>query len=369
MSGINSTNFKGNVNPRGVPNPTMKAVKVAKSTGSASASSASATGTVKRSSSSPSILYSRRYLDWNRLTFAYHATGSQNADKTFDFNSGERVTTEITTARKQLNLTAVYGCAPATYCQSCKPFGAEGNIFRLLPVALSTVVVNRSRADTPRLILINTGSIRFDLVKGPFTYDDSFIVSPFKDAFQYLQGVPYTSASRVLGILNNAPDTKKRGLYPSDKGFAAFPRDSCVDPTIGTVTGVQGRSDHGITRRQTSILTPGYVTTDDFGVGTGDDTPHSKISNYSQPQYVQANASFPADKSEPKAVDLVFLDYIAPDVLSALKSVGASYTTADVSYYLPPSFTTNSYLPAYAKIAWQANITNCPAGVGVGTAE
>lgn len=219
-----------------------------------------------------------------------------------------------------------------------------------------------------RLILINTGSIRFDLVKGLFTYDDSFIVSPFKDAFQYLQNVPYTTASRVLAILNNAPDTKKRGLVTSDNDFAAFPRDSCVDPTIGTITALEARSIHGVTRRQTSKLTPGYVTTDDFGVGTGDDTPHSKIPNFRQPQYVQANASFPADKSEPKVVDLVFLDYIAPDILSALKSVGASYTTADVAYYLPPSFTTNSYLPAYAKVAWQANIANCPAGVGVGAA-
>jgi len=194
-------------------------------------------------------------------------------------------------------------------------------------------------------------------VKGPFTFDDSFIVSPFKDAFQYLQGVPYTTASRVLEILNNAPDTKKRGLLSSDNEFATFPRDSCVDPLIANIAShgpLQSRSNNGIIRRQTSKLTPGYVTTDDFGVGTGDDTIHSKIPNYPQPQYVQAN---------------IFLDYIAKDVLSALKSVGASYTTADVSYYLPRTFTTNSYLPAYAKIAWQANITHCPAGVGVGAAK
>ena len=352
----------------------MKAVRVVTANGSATASSASASASVtcttastSSSSSSSAILYSRRYLDWNRLTFAYHAVGSQ--DKTFDYHSSERVTAEITSARRKLNLTAVYGCAPATYCQSCKLFGADGNIFGLLPTALSAVVVNKSRADIPRLIFINTGSIRFDLVKGYFTYDDSFIVSPFMDAFQYIQGVPYTTASRVLQALNSAPDTKKRGLLPSENDFAAFPRDNCVDPILGTIAGHQTRSNHGIIRRQTSTLTPGYVTTDDFGVGTGDDTPHSKIPNYPQPQYVQANASFPADKSEPKAVDLIFLDYIAPDVLTALKSLGASYTKADISYYLPPNFTTNSYLPAYAKIAWQANIANCPAGVGVGAAN
>ena len=52
--------------------------------------------------------------------------------------------------------------------------------------------------------------------------------------------------------------------------------------------------------------------------------------------------------------------------MNALKSVGGSYTSADVSYYLPETFTTNSYLPAYAKIAWQANVPNCPVGAGIG---
>lgn len=39
-----------------------------------------------------------------------------------------------------------------------------------------------------------------------------------------------------------------------------------------------------------------------------------------------------------------------------------SVTSTSVQQYLPVSFTTNSYLPAYAKIApaWQANVPNCP---------
>lgn len=363
MSGIVSDNFKGNVKPRGVANPTTKAVKVSKATGTGSPS---ATCTAKANASSSSLVYSRRYLDWNRLTFAYHAVGSQ--DNTFDYHSGERVTVDITKIRKELNLTTLFGCAPATYCQSCKPFGAEGNIFSLLPTALSKVVINQTRANNPRLILINTGSIRFDLVKGPFTYDDSFIVSPFKDAFQFIPNVPYDKASRVINIINKAPDNKKRDLSATDFDFAPLTGDGCVDPTIGSVSShasLKARSNHGVIRRQSSKLTPGYTTTDDFG-SDGDDTPHSKIPYYSQPQYIQANASFPADKSTPKSVDLIFLDYIATNVLSALKSVGPSYTKADVSYYLPESFTTNSYLPAYAKLAWQANVPSCPVGVGVG---
>ena len=109
--------------------------------------------------------------------------------------------------------------------------------------------------------------------------------------------------------------------------------------------------------------TPGYTTTDDFGKD-GDDTPHSTIPSYRQPSVIQANASFPADGSTPTAVDLVFLDFIAPNVVSALNGVGAKYSASDVAYYLPRQFTTNSYLPAYAKLKWQKGMPSCPVGGG-----
>lgn len=47
-----------------------------------------------------------------------------------------------------------------TRCQTCKKFGEDGNIFGLLTTALSAVVINETRATTPRIIIINTGSIR-----------------------------------------------------------------------------------------------------------------------------------------------------------------------------------------------------------------
>lgn len=122
MSNINSSGFHGNVKPRGVPNPTRLATNTSKS----------------------GITYARRYLDWNRLTFEYHATNSQ--ESTFDYHSGLRVTGDITDVRKQLNLSLLYGCAPETYCESCKPFGDPGNINTFLPIALGATVVNESRS-------------------------------------------------------------------------------------------------------------------------------------------------------------------------------------------------------------------------------
>ena len=363
MGGIQSSNYTGNQEPRGVPNPTQKAVKVAASTKTATAP----TATASVPAGFKDLVYSRRYLDWNRLTFAYHAVGSQSS--TFDYHSGLRVSSEITTLRNQLNITALFGCVPATYCQSCVPFGAPGNIFPVLSTAVGATVINASRATVPRFVILNTGSVRFDLFEGPFTYDDSFIVSPFTDAFQFIPNVPFKIASQVLAGLNAGPADKVRrsGSDLSVRDLVFYNGDSCVDAVENHISGLgliprDAPLLGGKHRRQTTALTPGYTTSDDFGTD-GDDTIHSKIPFYSQPEYFQGNGSLPTDGSTPDTVDLVFLDFIADFVITVLKNLGASYTDADISYYLPPTFTTNSYLPLYAKQAWQKGVPNCPVGV------
>ena len=347
MSGIKSSSYHGLQYPHNYPHPTRKATNT----------------------STSGITYSRRYLDWNRKTFAYHALKSQ--DETFDYGSGLRVTAEITKDRKLLNLSSLYGCAPETYCQSCKPVGAKGNIFTdLIPTALAETVINPARSNIARYIIINTGSIRFDLVEGPFTYDDSFIVSPFDDAFQYIPSVPYDVAKNILNSLNGAPLIDKRYNSAASSSLGMMPRsvvhDSCQDPVIAAIASRSNKNAHtGITRRQT-IVTAGYTTVDDFG-SDGDDTPHSKIPNYNQPNYVQAKAAFPADGSTPDVVDVVFLDFFAASVVQKLNSFGGKYTISDVAYYVDKSFTTRSYLPEYAKRKWQANVPKCPVGMGVGS--
>lgn len=360
LSGIESSNCESKA-PSGVPNPTRKAIPPT--------TNATSSVGIPTSTGSSDLLVARRYLDWNRLTFAYHAEGSQSY-ATFDTTKGKNITSDITTYRHKLNLTSLYGCAPRSYCQTCQPFLAEGNLFGLLQTALSTVVVNETRKDRPRLIIINTGSVRFDLAKGPFTYDDSFIVSPFKDAFQFLPDVPYAQASKVLDILNAGPWQKKRDLSPADLAFAPVlaDRDTCIDPPLTHMSGMPKRSNARVTRRQTAAPSPGYTTTDDLGAD-GDDTPHAAIPRFPQPNDLQANASFPLDGSLPASVDLVFLDFIAGNIVDALNEpdVGGSFSVADVSYYMDEGFTTNSYLPAYAKVAWQANLEACPVGAGIGS--
>jgi hypothetical protein len=363
MSGIKSSAKKVKTNPKGVPNPTRPAII---------SSNANTTSGVQQPNptTTSSLRYARRYLDWNRLTFAYHAKGSQDAS-TFGTPKGAKISSEITAARTKLNLTSFIGCAPQTWCQSCKPFLSEGNIFSLLQTALSTVVVNQTRKDVPRLIIINTGSIRFDLPQGPFTHDDSYIVSPFDDAFQYIRDVPYAQAAKILPILNAGPYQKKRDLRTADFAFPslAADADSCIDPPLAhfhTPTTRRSTQAARLIRRQAP--SPGYTTVDDFGAD-GDDTVHAPIPLYEQPNDLQANASFPADGSMPATVDLVFLDFIAGTIVKALNGpdVGGNFSLAQVEYYIDRQFTTNSYLPAYAKIAWKGSAEDCPVGAGIGS--
>ncbi|GME64497.1 Ser thr protein phosphatase protein [Neofusicoccum parvum] len=349
--------------PEGLPAPTRPAISV---------STAAANSTLPKSNTPSSLRYSRRYLDWNRWTFGYHAVGSQS--KPFDTQHGKAVTATITGVREQLNLSSVLGCAPQTWCIDCKPFGDDGNIYTLLREAIATVLVNETRADVPRIIFINTGSVRFDLVQGPFTYDDSFIVSPFTNTIRYIPDVPWEYASQVLDIMNAGPYQKKRdlsALSPRGLGFQALTpslpdADSCIDPPISR-SPLHSRSFQGgrLLRRQEVASTPGYVTSDDFGVD-GDDTPHTAIPAYDLPIDVQANASFPDDGSAPETVDVVYLDFIEDYIVAALNEAGGEFDTADTASYMPESFTSNMYLPEYAKIAWQANIDDCPVGQGVG---
>ncbi|KAH8895009.1 phosphoprotein phosphatase [Thozetella sp. PMI_491] len=331
MSGFDKTNsgYTGVSNPHGVPNPTHKAV----------------------ANSTTPWVYSRRYLDWNRYTFEYHAVGS-NSSSDFDYHSGLRVTSEITAARANLGLGKVYGCVPEFYCMTCVPFGDPLSVFTVLGDAMGTTVVSPTRSEKARMVYCNTGGIRFDMHKGPFTYDDNFIVSPFRDVFLYVPDVPYALASTVLAKLNAGGANKR-----SELGVMPEPRDTCVNPIIGHVERRGEIETLGATRRQVVDETPGYTTVDDFG-SDGDDTAHSKIPNYAIPNYFMGTGGFPAS-GNPDVVDLVFVDIssIESFVLSIL---GSSYSAADVTPYVAANFTSQDYLIPYVEQKWSANVPNCP---------
>ena len=102
MSGFESSSYQGCSNPSSVPNPAQLAI------------SSNHTNNRNASNAGAYLRYSRRYLDWNRLTLEYHATGSQNSPK-FDTWHGVAVTYNITNIRNELHIKDVLGCAPQTW--------------------------------------------------------------------------------------------------------------------------------------------------------------------------------------------------------------------------------------------------------------
>ena len=149
MSGIpGRNNISG---PVGLPRPTQSAAKTSFSPSSSSVVSTAQQSIASSLSTGPSatafpstgnstLRYVRRYLDWNTLSFEYHAATSVPAPsynmpakkfKTFGRRQlppgqagtsntlqGTGVTNTIYLHRLQLNLTALYGCAPQGWCQS-----------------------------------------------------------------------------------------------------------------------------------------------------------------------------------------------------------------------------------------------------------
>ncbi|OLL25589.1 Secreted protein [Neolecta irregularis DAH-3] len=287
-------------------------------------SSDSGTGRPALNESTDDLRISRKYLDFNRFTFAFHT----NLDQ-FDTRHGKKISHEITQIRHELNLTSIFGCAPQDYYLSRVAYEDKGSLIRLISQeAIPSVVVREARRNNPRIFLMNSGLLRFDIFKGLFTHDDSFIVAPFKNSFQFIPSVPYTIAKGVLSALNAGKVAKRR------------------EPEIGSL------GNHGNHRPISQLydISPGYVTYDDFGTD-GDDTKHPELPNYHVPNYLQGNASFSVSE-EPDSVDVIFIDFIARYVLDALKRSGKEYSLGDIQDYLPEEFYSRNVLPKYAQENW-----------------
>ncbi|KAI9675726.1 MAG: hypothetical protein M1817_001093 [Caeruleum heppii] len=208
-----------------------------------------------------------------------------------------------------------------------RAFRTPGN-YTLLQTAIPAVVINESRKDVSRLLILNT-------------------VSPFKNAWQFLPDVPYAIAKQVNGILNGGP-VLRRELDLNEFNFNPMTiQDTCERPAPPPAR--SKRSD--LIKRQVTQVSPGYTTSDDFGTD-GDDTPHSRLPSFRQPNSFQANASLPVDGSEPETVDLVFIDFVATSVLNALRRLGRNNTREEVENYLHKEILSNDFLPAELVGLW-----------------
>jgi hypothetical protein len=300
-------------------------------------------GTGKRATEGATGLkFERMYIDNNLYSFHHHTNLN---DSTFPTSHGQRVSEYITHVRKTLKLDSLHGCAPHDFWLFRARYGSKDNIYTWLEDGvIPDMVRGEGREDKPRLIIVNTGAIRFDIFKGRFTRDTTFIISPFTSAFVYIEDVPYDVARKVILLINNEgpvfadanPAMQVSRLRPPERMSVA--EDVVVEDISllnynERVHGDQVRfGQHHSHNDEEPSLIPGYITKDDLG-DDGDDTLHNPIPNYQVPNCFQANASFPRDR-EPERVNLVFLDFIEPYILLALRYLGQEYSSKHVQSYM-----------------------------------
>ncbi|KAJ5961110.1 uncharacterized protein N7479_008260 [Penicillium vulpinum] len=288
-------------------------------------------------------VFKRRYIDSNLFSY-YHHTGLDK--ETFPTEKGLNVSRLIAKARTDLQLDTVHGCAPHDLWMSRAKYSDPNNIYTWLETQVLGDVRDASRGDTPRLAIVNTGAIRFDIFKGPFTQDSTFIISPFTSTFRYVKDVPYDKAQLIVEVLNEQPqilstdESSLTTLGPLEQ--LAYPEDVIAQnwPSSGEQILMSGPD-----------LVPGYTTKDDAGTD-GDDTIHSPISFYRVPNCIQTLITANASET-PKTVDMVYLDFIESKVILAAKFAGFDVDIAKESDVYMPHMTLTNLILDWVKKNWK----------------
>ena len=272
------------------------------------------------------------------------------------------------------------GCVPRDYYTSRAPFPSKDSIFTLIteevfPKLVYNASYNPNRLSTSPLsssfrrtfgltiVLLNSGGIRFDLLKGNFTLNDEKTVSPFKNAFFVLKDVIYGDAKIVLDWLN----TGRFGYVVQEDGC------SCGDAWPSTVQQAFKRGNqlsfNGLDQHPFSfdVASPGYVTYDglcpflshtlkpnniiDFGTD-GDDTIHTPLPYYNIPFYIQSTL-VPPTITNMDFVDLIFTNFSAPGVLEILNLYGSSgkgYDLDELELYQSDPITLTNMFERYVAV-------------------
>ena len=137
------------------------------------------------------------------------------------------------------------------------PYPSSGNALTLFIAEAAPIVfaVNNTRAGTPNIIITNSGELRFDLFKGPFTKNDQLTAVPFPDSFLYIPNVKSSVANQVLPALNR-PSSSTR----SELEKLLWARGNVESRYRRWLEDMEKRQ--GVQTSYAKDLTLGYVTTD-----------------------------------------------------------------------------------------------------------
>ena len=311
------------------------------------------TGGKEKLARTASPTFARRYIDNNLYSF-YHHTSLNSS--TFSTPHGHNVSSLILSSRKALKLDSQYGCAPIDLWTNRAPYPSNTSIFSWLErLVLPDMVLNVKGASGPRIAIVNTGAMRFDIFRGPFTKDTTFSVSPFTTGFRYLKNVPFGIADRLLTVLNNegnilaetAPSLKAGPLASPEQRFTKM-----KPPATKQEKEYHMHQQEPLVHKPT--LTPGYTTHDDDG-DDGDDTVHAPITFYRVPNCIEARAgiiNIEGDEQPVDGVDVIYLEFVEPWILLALRFLGADVDIKDTEVWLDgEDFTT--MIARWVKENWQ----------------
>ncbi|KAI1154070.1 ser/Thr protein phosphatase family [Nemania diffusa] len=308
--------------------------------------------------------FKRRYIDNNVLGLQHHAGADEGS---FSTAHGLNVSKMITEARKTLKLDNKIGCSPKDLWMTRAKYPSDSSIYSWLEQeVVPDTIVNKDRADKPRLTIVNTGAIRFDIFKGAFTTDSTYLISPFTSTFNHIPDVPYDVAKKVLQLLNGAGPVFDGALNPK---HLSIPEQVAPSPFLGRepphAAAAHAQFSSGGDQQQPLLvedhddsydsyddepqLVNGYTTKDDFG-DDGDDAVHSPIKFYSVPNCIQSQVAFP-EAADPETVDLVFIDYVQPWIVPALKFSGGDYDVDNITAYL--NVTLTDAIASWAKTHWK----------------
>ena len=251
--------------------------------------------------------FSRSYIDFNTDSFKHHT----NLDKEFDTAKGKLVSKLIRETRKELKLDTLIGYVKTNYYVDYVPIDHPKSIFNLLALKILKTLPKSKHEE--RITIINTGSIRYDLYKGPYTIDSKFIVSPFENIWVNIT-VPKSVATKVAAKLNDADYISASRLKPPHQ-YDLQVQDLSTSP-------------HQAHFEMQEKLPKGYVTHDDFGAD-GDDTLHRAVVNFPVPNVIQ---SVEINDEVDSPVNLVFYSFITPNIIWALKELNFSTEQVPTPY-------------------------------------
>lgn len=249
--------------------------------------------------------YFRSYIDFNLELFSHH---SQQSAESFETDEGNAVKELIDRTRKELQLDTVLGHVNSSnYYMDYVPLSHPKSLFRLLTQKVLPLLEPANPNITvhdERLIIINTGSVRYDLYKGEYTVDTHYIISPFQNDWVKVS-LPKHVAIQIAPKLNENSYILSSYLRPPHQRYSGSEKRDQVPMSYPWLP-----IDEEVGR-----LTKGYVTYDEFG-HDGDDTLHKAVINHPVPNVVQSQ-EFKHTGGD-VLVDVVFYSFIAPNVKWAL---------------------------------------------------